>query len=49
MKEFDLRPLPDLSDAILRQKDQESLNEFINKVDLYLITEESASGDFAVE
>src|SRR5712692_2360790 len=45
MNEFGLQPLPDLMVNVLSKCDQQSLKEFIDKVDLYLIVEESTAGD----
>ncbi len=45
MNAFDLQPLPELMVNVLGKSDQQSLKEFIDKVDLYLIVEESEAGD----
>ena len=37
MNEFDLQGLPELMIEVLEKRDQQSLKEFIDKVDLYLI------------
>ena len=49
MNEFDLQALPELMVKVLEKRDQQSLKEFIDKVDLYLIVEESQAGDLFPE
>jgi hypothetical protein len=49
MNEFDLQALPELMVKVLEKRDQQSLKEFIDKVDLYLIVEESQVGDLFPE
>ncbi len=49
MNEFDLQALPELVVKVLEKRDQQSLKEFIDKVDLYLIVEESQVGDLFPE
>jgi hypothetical protein len=46
MNEFDLEPLPDLKVEVLQSGNQEKLREFIDKVDLYIIVEESSDIEF---
>lgn len=41
MNEFNLKPLPDLITEVLKGRNEEKLREFIDKVDLYIIVEES--------
>lgn len=45
MDEFDLDPLPDLIVEVLQGRNEEKLREFIDKVDLYIIVEESTDVD----
>jgi hypothetical protein len=49
MNEFDLQPLAELMVNVLSKSDQESLKEFTDKIDLYLIVEESTAGDLFPE
>ena len=45
MNQFDLQALPELMVKVLEKRDQPGLKEFIDKVDLYLIVEESRAAD----
>lgn len=46
MSDFDLVPLHDLVSAVLQDRDEQKLKEFIDKVDLYIIVEESDEDSF---
>ena len=46
MKEFDLRALPEVTVEVLEKQDRKSLEDFIDKVDLYLIVESKESDSF---
>lgn len=45
MSDFDLTPLQDLVSEVLQDRNEQKLKEFIDKVDLYIIVEESADSD----
>jgi hypothetical protein len=47
MNEFDLQGLPELMIEVLEKRDQQSLKEFIDKVDLYLIVDSGADDLFS--
>ena len=46
MNEFDLQGLPELMIEVLEKRNQQSLKEFIDKVDLYLIVDSGAEDLF---